>query len=572
MELARLRAAVKSADSLGDKELRLVRMRQLRDLQARYGALDSAMATGMQLVDLGVADQDRFTLAADWQALARLSHEAGNLPDAIASIKRAILILKTTGIDKFTRSATLELLDLLLEARKMDEFKHLSETELLACQQADDLEGQVLVRCRQGIGLILQGRPEDALPVLHLASRDIAFVKDGHDASAVHFALAKAYAALGQWEAARTAFDSGLQLAPAALARQPELYRLRASILEGSGDLKGALACMRAEVSLSDSAFSASRADRMAQIQMMYDVRAKDKELSELRDTARADQARIGAWKAKATGLAILSAILFLAMLVLLLLRFRQRRVVRRARLRNSVIRDKANEMQAKSLELERQNLRLSRALMDEDGKKREPVTEPYTCGVRMLDLVLQAQLDRSRDEEQAAMVTSLRNRAHAMALLNENLAKAAGTGTFNLKAHLHALATSILREHARPECFQPVFDIAADGHDPVHFLPLSMLYGELLRITLEQAGPSPEPFTIHLGLRRLGMNQWEFLYVDGNGGIDARSLNSGAFGPELVKAFARALGGTIVLLRDDVIAFQMTYEGGQQAELRKAS
>ncbi|HQV39337.1 MAG: sensor histidine kinase [Flavobacteriales bacterium] len=573
-ELGRLQTQVKAAETIGRKDLVVKELRQLRNYQTRYGALDSAMRTSLRIVSMTGATTDRTAMAEDWQALARLGRNTGDLSQAVAAAKRAVLILKTTVDRERRNSATLELLDLLLEAKRYTEFNHLSEEALLNFRTERDLAGQAEVLYWQGQCLIGEGRAADALSLLHLALRNRGAIRDDKVTAKILFALARANAEIAEWAPARAAMEEALRLDPQAPKSVPGLHGLCASIDEGVGDLPAALHCLQQERFVKDSLTSAGIAERMTRIQAMYAVRAKDKAVEELHELNRALTLQLADKRTTTRWALMACAGLSVGMLVLLMLRGMRSSTMRRVRLRNAVIVRQADEIQARSTELEKQNLHLSQALVRDGNNRQQGAGQDFLAGngIQLMDLLVRTQKENTDNEGLAAAIDALHGRVRAMALVNENLGKEGTRGRLHLKAHFASLADMLLRERGLLDRTMVDLDISGEDAFMQDLLPLSLLVNELLQISLAHASGMNTRSRITISLRRLGEHQCELLYSDTNGSITKDHIHNGSVGADLVQALARTLDGTIMLLKGEATTFQLTYQPGTAMELRRAS
>ncbi|MBZ0205411.1 MAG: hypothetical protein K8H89_03730 [Flavobacteriales bacterium] len=572
-KLTQLRAESFVAERTGRNDQLLKSLRSLRDLQIQYGAIDSAMNTCLRVVRISGLSDDRFAMAHDWRSLSIVARRAGDLSGAVAAGKRRVLILKTTGDRELEQRASMELLDLLLESKRYREFKHQSEANLAAFKQERNGAGEAQVLCRQGECLTAQGRPVDALSLLHLALRNRDMLEDKKETARLLFALAKANMDIANWSAARSAFEEAMDLTPTAPTSSPELYGLLAGIHEGMGDLRSALHYERVESRTKDSLFSATKAERAARIQLLYGLRAKDEDMATLRSNNQAAADQLLREKTKTRWSLFLSAGLSVGLLLLVLLRRRELSSVRRTRFKNRLITDRAKEAESKTSELEREIQQLSQALV-RASENREELTSrsrPSIDEIRMVEILVKTQARHTTDTNVAKTLGQLQSRIGTLNLINKHLGQADELGILQLKAHFTALADHLVRERGLQGTVQ--MDIKVDDEVALdHLLPLSLLFSELIRVSLEHEVTGKKPRTISVGLRHLGQHQCELLYLDEAGAINAEALNNSSLGAELVLAWARALGGSILLLKGEVTAFQYTFEQGASAAMRKAS
>ncbi len=560
------RASTPSNHGLADTLLN--KLRSIRDGQIRSGALDSALRTGLRITEINGTSNDRVAMANDWEVMAKIGHESGDLGQAIACSKKAVLILKTTGNHSMVATSTLHLLDFLLEGGRFSEFKHVSEDALAASKRDGDKAGQARLLFRQGECLNQQGRAVDALPLLHSALRESPTDMNDREAACIRFALARAYAGVAQWEAARAAFDDACNRLPGVPRSMPGLYALNATIYEGLGDLPNALKYERLRTATKDSLLDVARAERLANIQTMYEVGAKDKELTQLKETQGALQVALASGQSDLKMLLLALSVLGLSLLVLILLRVRHSYMVRRTRIRGKVIAGQAQVLQAKSLELERQNLRLSHALMLDDLKNRTPGQDE----MKWVELLLNTQARHTTDQVVAQALNDFHDRIRTLSLLNSNMAKQVGPDKLNLKAHLATMAAAMMEKYGMASQITAEITLPENTLATEDLLALSLLLNELLLLTCSKVETMGCEARIRVTLRQLGRQQCELQYTDEVGGISKATIGNGGMSGELVQAIVRSMGGSLLLLKGEHTTLQVTFDPDRHAALRKAS
>lgn len=530
------------------------------------------MQTSLRITAINGNSSDRAAMADDWLAMARISKLAGNLDGAVYSAKKAVLIQKTTGNQELITTYTMDLLDILLKAGRWLEFKHLSTEALAICQRTGDRSGQANVLYRQGECLSNQGRFADALPLIHQAIGIAPAALPPREAAMMQFALARANAGMGQWELARAAYNRGISKFPGVQANFTELYGLDAKIYEGMGDLQNALRLERKQAMAKDSSLGASMAERLVNIRTMYEVDSIKRNVSVLTASNKEMQARLQGSGTMLYWLGGLALMLAAGLVFFLVLRSKQSRFLQRSRMRNTVLAGHAKEMQAKTLSLERQNLQLSHALMEEPGRQRPWEAGPGTGTVQWMDLMLRTQLNQSYLPGALQALGALKRRMEAIELLEQHAAKTGATGLFNLKAHLASLSTMVIKDHGLLGRMEVEYNATNGEMHPEEVLPLSLIIRELLSMSAAHAASSGRKAMVRAALRDLGPRQFELLYTDENGGLTRDSLNNGSLEAALLHEYARAIGAGMVLLKGDHTTVQLTFRLAQQCEIRKAS
>ena len=486
-----------------------------------------------------------------------------------------MLVLKTTNDPKLIHPALLDLLDLLLEAKRFQELKYASEEALGSMKRTGDRLGETRILCIQGRGLLEQERPVDALSILHLALRDEASMKDPDLNAQTLFALARAYADIHDWRSAQANFKQALALLPTAEHDEPELYGLQARIDEGTGDLAGSLRSARLQVAATDSINLARRTERLTQLQALYGLKLKEQDMAALRAENQAAGEALDSERRRVT-FAIIGAAVLLALVILLsLLRGRYLGTLRRTRLKNAVIHRQADEILMKNIELEQQNLRLREILEGEQEKDVVLMDVHYRTknSLQLVSALLKMQAFHGKDPRTESLMRDLQGRIHSMALVHEHLYKCGDLNRVNVKAHFMALANAVLRHHGLEHRMTVEFDISHDRARPADLTPLSLLLNELLTSSAKHAASRDRSGKILVVLRPLAEHRCELLFTDEGTGLEQeRFLQADSFSSELIQVLAQQLNGTIHLLKSDVLTFQMAFDAGERDAMRIAS
>ncbi len=572
-ELARLQRDIRFAEKKDRPAVLVGTLRQLRDLQMQYGAIDSALSTGLRVVQLYDISEDRLIMANDWRQLSRAAHRVGDLDGAIKAASRMVLILKTANDETAHANATLYLLDLLSEADRQVDFRHYSAEALKLFQEQGNLLGQTRVYYRQGENLLNGSSAADALTLLHLAMRNRGILDSKPEVARILFSVARAQARLKQWPKAREAFDQAWQLDPEAAGTNPGLFDLAADIRLGQNDLRAALDFQRLASHAKDSLFQAGRAFQAARIQVLYDIHLKDKDNAVLEAENQEAMAQLAALQEKVRWFVILCCLFAGAILFLLLWRANHHRVLRRARMKTKVVRGKVKEIEVERTELAQQNLELSMALQQAQAQVLD------SSGLRsasdqtfLLQELLDAWTERFPDQQDSPLITLLRSRINVVTLVRRNLQQFDTLGIVNIKAHFTSLVELVRQECGRPHLLHVNLRIADDDLLREGLMPLSLLFAGLVRLSMEHSIATQRPGTVEVVLHRVGASHCELLYTDQGGAITGESLNKGDLTSSMVLTWARAMKGSIRLLKEEATTFQFTYEPQAAAQLRKAS
>ncbi|HEX2618018.1 MAG TPA: histidine kinase dimerization/phosphoacceptor domain -containing protein, partial [Flavobacteriales bacterium] len=445
--LVGLKDAARLAEAAGNKELLLRALRDQRDLELVNGACDAAVATGVQALQLSTSAGDRAGMANDLMALAQGYQRTGAVEEAVESGKRALFLWKTTNDTTAIGTSSLMLVDLLLEARRPGEAKHTAEDALELFTSRQDTLGMARIWVRQGVVFIQQDHFSEALSVLHRAYR-VFENGTADDRTDVLMHLAEANVGCGRWADARQDLASAEDqlLREGRLLSTPALFALRARVEEGAGDPVAALAAQKRYAALRDSLFNGRFLERVAGLRTLYQLASHERELTTLQEEAekaKADEWSQG-WRTWVIGL---SAAVLITLIALALMYRRMHRAIARTRLKHQVVNRQAEEIRAKNLELERQNMRLAETLLHEEEKDviLKEIHHRVKNNLQIASTLLRMQATFAGDERLEGFLHDCQSRILSMALVHEHIYKCGDLSRVNVKAHVMALATNVL-------------------------------------------------------------------------------------------------------------------------------
>ncbi len=574
--LVKVATAISFAERSGDQALLLRAIRQQRELERAAGAYDQFLLSAIRAVGLSEKANDPLALADDIRCLCDAYERTGAFDKAVELRQEALLILKGTGDSAAIGKGIVELMNSLVLAGRFNEVLHHGEEALDYYAAHKDSVGQANVWMGQGEAFIAQGRPADALPSLARAERIFRELRMSAHLGRTLKDIAEANIGLHRWPDARIRLDEARFIAQEsdALDSDPALFALFSRMHEGLGETVEALDNLRRYTALKDSLFNERMAERMMGLQALYSADARERAFNEMKDRNLANEDAIASERVRNRWWGALSGVLLTGAILLFLMVRRIRRLARRANLRNQVIVRQTDEIKAKNLELERQNLRLAEALMNEEEKdvQLKEIHHRVKNNLQIVNTLLKMQGTYVKDDTLQEVLGDCQGRVRSMALVHEHIYRVGDLNRVNVKAHLIALAQSILKQHGLEERVKVDLNVNYDHANLDNLIPLSLLMNELLTNSAKHAFPGNTDGRITIVLRRLGENQCELVFGDNGVGLrQEQFFQQESFGLELVRTLAQQLDGRIHLLKGEGTTFQMTFEP-QTRMMKRAS
>jgi two-component sensor histidine kinase len=574
--LLKIGAALRLAEQANDRDLILKAVRIQRGLEVKAGAYDRSLLSAIRAVTISENSRDPRGSAEDLRALSEAYDRMGSHEHALEISRKALLRARDTGDSLLICASGLDVMNALAHAGRFNEV-HTAGEELLAhYQRQNNQTGAAHVLLIEAEALIERGRYSDTGPLLARAENTFRSAND-HDAL-LRTLIAQCRASMGSgaWARAQGSLDDALSMAleHGTANVLPVLHDMRSRIAESTGDLKIALSDARRAATLEDSIFKKRVTERMLALQSLYSTQSLELENARLASDnlmIREQAARSGSMNRWAL-LAVV--ILIGATTFLITLGWKLRRMNKRARLRTQVIQRQAEEISAKNLELERQNLRLSESLIDIEEKDvlLKEIHHRVKNNLQIVNTLLRLQGTHEQDPRLDRILSDCQGRVRSMALVHEHIYRCGDLNRVNVKAHILALAEAVLRHYDLSEKVRLDLNVTYDRTTLDNLIPLTLLLNELLSNSAKHAFVGRASGRISIAVRVAEEGLCEFVYSDDGVGMEVNQFFAGgSFGIELVRTLAAQLNGTIRLLRGEGTTVQMTF-GPEDSHLRKAS
>lgn len=546
--LAHARMALQLAQQAGDLPTMHRALVQIRDLQHRYGAHDEYLKVAIQAMELSEKLEDARLMADDLHWLSLAYERMGDMDDAVMASRKAFILLSTLNDRTARGRGMLHLLRSLVKAgRYREAIVHGDEALRTVIGPTDTLD-RARVWTLRAEALLATGKAGDALPLLISAATAFDRPGAGSDLMNACTALARAYHVMGDPQRARHYIDLSMGLCGGLGHRVelPILLALSSRIHEQAGDLAPALDDERRREALEDSIMDERMAERMAGLQELYRTGKLDRELAAMRSRNETNENLIA--EARVHGRLWLIAV---SLLVVLLggtfwVLMARRRSLRRIRLKNTVIRQQAEQIHATNLELERQNRRLAEALMGEEekGALLKEIHHRVKNNLQMVNSLLRMQCDHLEDPGMNDLMRDAQGRVRAMAMVHENLYRRGDLARIDLRTHLAELCDAVISSSGHKERITVSVTSQVEMVPVDIMLPLSLLVNELLTNSIKHAFKPNDRGAIRIMLNRTDDGGCELFYHDDGVGMDPAMLRYGNFGMSLIRAFVEQLDG----------------------------
>lgn len=548
--LQMVREARNTARVLGDSALLHECLSIQATAQLALGLHEEHQRTLLEALQLSKAMGLAHAIARDLQGLA-VAYRNNGLPErSVEASRDALAMLLPTGDEGTIGRAMLVHMHGLNAAGRYHDALRIGEQALARFDAINDVEGQARAWKQFGEVYAAQAHWGNALPFLVKASRILDTLGTDNDVVRLNAELARVHLGLGALADARACLDRAEQRAAGPLRKTHgiRLRELHYELALTEGRWKDALSFLQIIRQAEDSMRNARNEQRIAALHTMYDLQLKEIDNEELRGMVEAHAQAILATQRANTLLKSASLALLCLLVLTLFFGVRYRRMLRRLHLKNDVVRQQAQEIHAKNLELERQNLRLTETLLSEEEKELllKEIHHRVKNNLQVVDSLLGLQFGHIADQGLKEQFHEARGRIRSMALVHELIYRGGDLRQQQLGQYLVRLGELVLRSHGLQDRVKLVVNAAPVPLTIEQLMPIGLVANELLTNSAKHAFPTGTLGTIHIDVVPDGDGHRMDYRDDGRGLHNAKERRAGAFGLELMRVLAMQVNGNL--------------------------
>lgn len=563
--LEKAHQAVVFAQASGDPLLEHRSLVCLGTIEEHMGLFNDRMTTALEALRLAQGLADPLTIALDLRELSRAYRALGRSDLAVEEARNSLAVMLPTRPAEEAQDAELFLVRTLSDAGHHDEALSLAMRCLGKLKDAKD--AQHVARFHGGIGAVLvaQRKFSDAIVHLTQAERGIPATAPVEDRFEVQESLTKAHIGLGRTKEALNTLRMAEDLAQetGGWSYRQRVLELRYALARAENEWREATSLLERIKQANDSLLVARADMQTARLQTSFRVERKEKLNAELRDQNARSAEILEGTKLHNRVLILLSLVLCMLVVALVLTGRHGRRVTRRLKLKNAVVKRQHDEIHAKNLELQRQNLRLAETLISEEEKDLmiKEIHHRVKNNLQVVDSLLQLQTLDSADPGVAKVVREAQGRIRSMALVHEQIYRTNSGANGDLRFHLEKLVRNILAAYGAHDRISVQVDTTLPAFHMDCLLPLTLVVNELFTNAVKYAFTNQAPGRVTIVVRAAGSG-YELLFHDDGPGF-ASSAAEGertTFGLELVKMLAEQLNGKVRYLTGAGSTVHMTF------------
>ncbi|HRH38521.1 MAG TPA: sensor histidine kinase, partial [Flavobacteriales bacterium] len=446
------------------------------------------------------------------------------------------------------------LMNALLNAGRFDEVMRFGEHALAAQQNSGDSTDKARIRYVIARSLIAQKRYNDALPILTMTARTLDESGSAEERMNLAMDRFRVFMGIGKVKEAEVFLASAEQMERegANMESELELAELRYQLAASKRDWQKAFSELASLRALEDSTRLKNQDLAIAGMQVMYELDSKEKDNTALRDLNTMNEETIAEQRSNNRWLLVAAAILLALTAALFVMMRRTVRIARRSKMKNSVIERQKDELHAKHLELQRQNMRLAEAIVSDEQKDIviKEIHHRVKNNLQVIDSLLNMQCGGTQDVATQRMIKAAQGRIRAMSLVHSAIYRSGGEEAIPVKQHIQELARNVLAAHGKHDTISVQVDAADMYLNALELMPLSLLVNELLTNAIKYAFVQKETGQVRVQLVATDSGL-ELTFSDNGDALAAESIHTreGSFGMQLIEALAQQLNGSVRLM-----------------------
>ncbi|WP_210521647.1 tetratricopeptide repeat-containing sensor histidine kinase [Hymenobacter terricola] len=355
----------------------------------------------------------------------------------------------------------------------------------------------------------------------------------------VYFTIGQLYLDSRRYGKARFYLAKAEALQPGASLPMKATLRLLFFRLDSAqGNYVAAIAQQQRYQALHDSIFNEKKSQQIAGLQIQYDTRKKEQDLTLLTKQSLVQQANLRQREGQRN--ALLAGV---AMLALLLgLGYNRYRLKQRS---NQLL-------EARQEEIDRKNAALQTLVLEKEWLLKE-IHHRVKNNLQVVMSLLNSQASYLTNDTALAAIHESQHRVQAMALIHQKLYQSEQVARIDMPVYINELAIYLRDSY---DLLQPIkFELAVEPIevDVTMAVPLGLIINEAITNALKYAFPQGRAGRICLSLQRLLATTYQLTIEDDGVGLPPNYApeNSCSLGMTLIHGFSRQLGGKLTLRND---------------------
>lgn len=371
----------------------------------------------------------------------------------------------------------------------------------------------------------------------------------------VYQSVGEFYFRTKQYKAARSYLNSALLLHAQGgyVLGIADVHLLLFKVDSAQANFPAAIAHYQRFKALNDSVSTEARNNQLASLQIRYDTKKKERNITVLTNLSRMQQSSMRHWEFQRNAF-LAGAILLALSLGLGYSRFR--------------LKQRSNQLlESKQLEIKEQNqvleeiLRTQKVLLTEKEWMLKEIHHRVKNNLQIISSLLNSQSDFLREPAALVALQQSQNRVHAMALIHQKLYQSDNLTGVDMQGYIAEITTHLIGSYNRQGHIQQQVQVMAITLDVAVATPLGLIINEAVTNSLKYAFPldrkgiisvelihTTAPERYYLTIADNGVGMPPRLYVEGLEPEDVSVEDTSTLGLTIIKGLSKQIGAGLTI------------------------
>ena len=519
-------------------------------LQATYrqmGDYKEALRYGLAALAGAEAAHDTDIEAAFCVRLAVLYRDLRQYPEALVYYQKALAEFQQQGNELSTITMAGAIVRIRVAQHRAQEgltfFERVARPYAHGSPRVVERIADYMVEAHSALGHYAQAAP--------YAAQLVAFLQTGTadegEKAAIYLTLGRFYVLTKHYDEARRYLQLAQNQQRGTLLYMAGLHLLLFKADSAQGRFPDAIAHYQRYKLLNDSVFNERKNQQLASLEIQYDTRKKEQNITLLTKQNQVQQAYLRQREWQRNTLLVGAGLLTL----LLGLGYNRYRLKQRA----------TRLLQTQQLEINHQNealhqlvgekqhlLEEKQELLEEKDWMLKEIHHRVKNNLQVISSLLNTQADYLRDPAALAALRESQNRVQAMALVHQKLYQSDSVALVNMPEYIQEITERLLESFDCLDTVRERLDVAPVELDVALATPLGLIINEAITNALKHAFPQRRPGTLTVGLRPVGAQRYELVIADNGVGLpaDFDLAHSHSLGLTMVQGLSKQINGVL--------------------------
>jgi two-component system, sensor histidine kinase PdtaS len=327
------------------------------------------------------------------------------------------------------------------------------------------------------------------------------------------------------------------------MATHLDLFQIDSAL----GDYPSAIGHLRQSYRIKDSIFDVKKNKQIEELKISYDVAQKEKDLKNLSDNAKLDQARLKQAQTTRNWM-IMSSILLLILLAVAISRYQLKRRTNK-------------KLELQQAEIGEQNLALRHLVKEKDWLVKE-VHHRVKNNLQIVMSLLNFQSANIEGGPALSAIQESEHRVHAMSLIHQKLYSSENVASIDISLYIRELVVYLGDSFNTGQRIR--FDIKVENAelDVSQAVPLGLILNEAITNSIKYAFPDGRKGTITIELSKMALDRYLLCIADNGVGVpgDLSVRKPGSLGMSLMAGLAADLDGTFDIENKNGTSVRITF------------